>query len=90
MLAQRSGMSVDRVARTVTLPGSVVPLVLILVTFAMKFWLGFELATTHVSVDSGYVVLSALVSGVTAGIFTGRFAMYWLALQPSSEMAYEV
>ena len=83
-LAKKSGMTVDRVQRTVTLPGSAIPLVLILLTFAMKFWIGFELATApHIGVDSTFVVLSGLVSGVVAGIFAGRFLMYWLAFRPS-------
>jgi hypothetical protein len=89
MLAKRSGLSVNRAARTITLPGSAVPLVLIVVTFATKFWLGYELATTHVAVDAGFVVLSALVSGVTAGIFTGRFLIYWLALRQTAPVAFE-
>ena len=84
-IAQRSGMTVDRVRRTVTLPGSAVPLVLILLTFAMKFWIGFELATTaQIGVDSIFVELSGLVSGMVAGIFAGRFLIYWLALRPSA------
>jgi hypothetical protein len=81
-IAQASGMSVDRVHRTVTLPGSIVPLVLMIVTFASKFWLGLELATTHAGVDSMYVVLDGLVSGVVAGIFAGRFLIYWLGFHP--------
>jgi hypothetical protein len=81
-IAKRSGLTVDRIRRTVTLPGSMVPLVLILLTFAMKFWIGFELATaTHIGVDSTFVVLNGLVSGVVAGIFAGRFLIYWLALR---------
>ncbi len=86
-LARRSGLSVDRVARTVTLLSSAVPLVLIVVTFVAKFWLGVELATTHAGVDSGLIVLSTLVSGVTAGIFAGRFLIYWLALRPGAPVA---
>jgi hypothetical protein len=82
-IAKRSGLSVDRGERTVTLPGSMVPLVLILLTFAMKFWIGFELATTaHIGVDSTFVVLNGLVTGAVAGIFAGRFLIYWLALRP--------
>ncbi|SAL22310.1 hypothetical protein AWB71_01136 [Caballeronia peredens] len=84
-LAKTSGMTVDRARRTVTLPGSAVPLVLILVTFAMKFWIGVELATaTHIDPDSMFVVLNGLVSGTVAGIFAGRFLVYWLALRPSA------
>ncbi|BAN25226.1 putative uncharacterized protein [Caballeronia insecticola] len=87
-LAKKSGMTVDRARRTVTLPGSAIPLVLILVTFAMKFWIGFELATaTNIGPDSMYIVLNGLVSGTVAGIFAGRFLIYWLALRPSATPA---
>jgi hypothetical protein len=90
VLARRSGMSVDRVHRTITLPGSAVPLALILLTFATKFWIGFELATAaHVGVDSLFVVLGGLVSGVVAGIFAGRFLIYWLALRPAASRMLE-
>jgi len=82
VLARTSGMSVDRLQKTVTLPGSVVPLVLILVTFASKFGLGVELATTHAGLDSMYVILDGLVSGLVAGIFAGRFLIYWLGFRP--------
>jgi hypothetical protein len=49
-----------------------------LVTFASKFWIGFELATTPVDSASMFVLLDAAVSGVAAGIFAGRFLIYWL------------
>ncbi|SAK53296.1 hypothetical protein AWB80_01860 [Caballeronia pedi] len=89
-LAKRSGMTVDRVRRTITLPGSAVPLVLILLTFAMKFRIGFEMATTpHIGVDSTFIVLNGLVSGAVAGIFAGRFLIYWLALRPAVEPVLE-
>ncbi|WP_244817109.1 DUF6622 family protein [Caballeronia sp. Lep1P3] len=83
-LAKRSGLTVDRAQRTVTVPGSIVPMLLILATFASKFWIGFELATGGAAgVDSMFVVLNGLVSGVVAGIFAGRFLVYWLALRPA-------
>ncbi|CDY74898.1 hypothetical protein BGLT_03839 [Caballeronia glathei] len=86
-LARSSAMTIDREQRTVTLPGSAAPLILILLTFASKFWLGVELATataTATSADavSTYVLLDGLVSGIVAGIFAGRFLTYWLAFRP--------
>ncbi len=42
----RTRFVIDPIARTVMLlPGSVMPLTLILATFGIKFWLGFEMAT---------------------------------------------
>lgn len=87
LLARRSGLTVDRVQKTVTLPGSIVPLALILLTFASKFWLGVELAITHAGTDALYVVLDGLVSGLVAGIFAGRFLVYCLAFRPASAAA---
>ncbi|WP_250473807.1 DUF6622 family protein [Caballeronia sp. GAFFF1] len=83
MLARNSAIAVDRVRRTVIVPGSVVPMLLILATFASKFFIGFELAT-GAGVESTWAVLSALISGVVAGIFAGRFLIYWLALRPAA------
>jgi hypothetical protein len=76
-IARKTSFTVDRMQKTVTVPGSAVPLILILVTFASKFWLGVELAiSAPVPVDSGYVVLDGLISGIVAGIFAGRFLVY--------------
>ncbi|SAL41829.1 hypothetical protein AWB64_04458 [Caballeronia sordidicola] len=88
LLARRSRLTVDRAQKTVTLPGSIVPLVLILLTFASKFWLGVELAITHAGVDSLYPVLDGLVSGLVAGIFAGRFLVYCLAFRPGSPASF--
>jgi hypothetical protein len=77
-IASRTAFAVDPVQRSVTLPGSIVPLALIVVTFAMKFWIGFEVATSAgLARDSGYVVLDGLVSGIVAGVFAGRFLTYF-------------
>ncbi|MFC0400305.1 DUF6622 family protein [Paraburkholderia rhizosphaerae] len=92
-IARKSRFSVDREHKTVTLAGSAVPLILILVTFASKFWLGVELAVSApVPTDSGYVVLDGLISGIVAGIFAGRFLVYCMrfraqpALQPNDNI----
>ncbi|KXV15407.1 hypothetical protein CR51_03510 [Caballeronia megalochromosomata] len=76
--ASRNRFIVDPIARTVMLPGSMLPLLLIAATFIAKFWLGFELATvTDLSSLATYVVIDAAVSGVVAGMFAGRFFTYW-------------
>jgi hypothetical protein len=80
-IASRSRFIVDPIANTVMLPGSVVPLLLIIVTFAVKFWLGVEFATvTDVASLGVFVLIDAVVSGAVAGVFAGRFFTYWRAL----------
>jgi hypothetical protein len=80
-IASRSRFIVDPIANTVMLPGSALPLVLIIATFAAKFWLGVEFATVTDTSSLGMVVLiDAVVSGAVAGVFGGRFFTYWRAL----------
>jgi hypothetical protein len=80
-IANRTRFIVNPIANTVMLPGSPLPLVLMLIIFATKFWLGFEMATvTDASLLANYVLIGATVSGVIAGMFTGRFVTYWRAM----------
>ncbi|SAL41165.1 hypothetical protein AWB71_02077 [Caballeronia peredens] len=83
--ASRTRFIVDPVARSVMLPGSYVPLLLIAITFITKFWLGFEMATvTNLAALMDYVLIDAAVSGVVAGMFAGRFITYWRAMNECS------
>lgn len=80
-IASRTRFIVDPIANTVMLPGSPLPLLLMLAVFATKFWLGFEMATvTDASLLGIYVLIGAAVSGAVAGVFTGRFITYWRAM----------
>jgi hypothetical protein len=80
-IASRTRFIVDPVANTVMLPGSMVPLTLIVAIFATKFWLGVEMATVTDPASLGlYVLLGAAVSGIVAGVFGGRFITYWRAM----------
>jgi uncharacterized membrane protein len=80
-IASRSRFIVDPIARTVMLPGSPLPLLMMIAIFITKFWLGFEMANvTNASSLGNYVLIGAAVSGVVAGVFTGRFITYWRAM----------
>lgn len=80
-IAGKSRFVVDPVANTVLVPGSALPLILMISIFAVRFWLGFHMAT---AIDSSlvgvYVVIGAAVSGIVAGVFCGRFITYWRAI----------
>jgi hypothetical protein len=80
-IARRTRFIVNPITNTVMLPGSPLPLLLMMIIFATKFWLGFEMATvTDASSLGMYVLIGAAVSGVVAGVFTGRFITYWRAM----------
>ena len=80
-IASRTRFIVDPAANTVILPGSMLPLALIIATFAARFWLGGEMATaTDLSSLGVYVLIEAAVSGIVTGVFGGRFITYWRAI----------
>ncbi|MGF6725309.1 hypothetical protein P3T43_004686 [Paraburkholderia sp. GAS41] len=80
-MASRTRFIVNPIANTVMVPGSVVPLLLIVAIFVSKFWLGFQMATaTDVSSLGMYMLIGAAVSGLIAGVFGGRFITYWRAM----------
>jgi hypothetical protein len=86
-IASRSRFIVDPAAKTVMLPGSPLPLFLMIAIFATKFWLGFEIATiADASLLGTYVLIGAAVSGAVAGVFTGRFITYWRAMSARTLM----
>jgi hypothetical protein len=65
----------------IMLPGSPMPLLLMLAIFATKFRLGFEMATLTDASSLGMIALiGAAASGVVAGMFGGRFITYWRAM----------
>lgn len=85
-IAARTRFTVDPAQKTVTLPGSIVPMILIVVTFASKFYVGFKLATSSgLGIDSPIVVFDGLISGAVAGIFAGRFLIYVKRFRSASE-----
>jgi hypothetical protein len=86
-IASRTRFIVDPIGRTVMLPGSMLPLLLIIAIFATKFWLGFETSTATDAASLGiYVLIGAAVSGVVAGVFGGRFITYWRAMNARRTM----
>jgi hypothetical protein len=73
----------DPIRRTFALKGSVVPLLLIVSIFLVKYVVGVELAMAPQRVqDAQFVVTTAALYGMFSGIFIGRAARLWrLALR---------
>jgi hypothetical protein len=80
----RARAQYDAVKRTYSLPGSVVPLLVIVGIFLVKYVVGVELAMAPGLVqDSSYALTVAGVYGAFTGIFVGRAGRLWrLALRP--------
>ena len=68
-----AGMRYDASNRRFTVPGSWVPLVLILGIFLVKYVVGVEVAMQPaLAHDGSYSLTYAAIYGVSSGIFTGR------------------
>lgn len=82
----RSEAQFDPVRRAYALPGSVVPLMLVIGIFLVKYVVGVELAMAPQLVqDSQYALTIAGLYGAFTGIFLGRAMRLWrLALRPSA------
>jgi hypothetical protein len=80
----------DAASRSYALRGSVVPLLLILAIFLVKYAVGVELAMAPGRVqDAGYVLTVVALYGAFSGVFLGRAARLWrLALRPAATSAF--
>jgi hypothetical protein len=85
VLPTDAGARYDPATRRYALPGSVVPLLLIVGVFLVKYVVGVELAMApHLVEDTQYAMTVAALYGAFSGIFIGRTARLWkLALQPT-------
>lgn len=81
--------SYDAATRTFTLPGSWLPMVLIVGIFLVKYASNVMLAINHNLLnDIGFSLSVAAISGVFSGLFTGRTArVLKLALRPVRQPA---
>ncbi|QJW84963.1 hypothetical protein HK414_19580 [Ramlibacter terrae] len=77
----------DPVQRTYALPGSAVPLLLILAIFLLKYGVGVELRLAPERLhEAGFMLAVTSLYGAISGIFPGRAARLWRLsfLQPRS------
>ncbi|MDB5945965.1 MAG: hypothetical protein JWQ33_991 [Ramlibacter sp.] len=81
-----AGTGYDATSRSFTMPGSWVPLALIVGIFLTKYVAGVDLAMQpSLARDGQYTLVVATIYGAFSGIFAGRAARLWrLALRPSA------
>jgi hypothetical protein len=73
-----AGTQFDESTRQYKLPGSWVPMLLIVAIFLVKYVVGVDLAMQpSLALDSHYVLIVAGLYGVFSGIFAGRAARLW-------------
>jgi len=79
----------DAASRSYALPGSWLPLALMLAIFLSRYTVAVRLAMhPQLVMDTGFVLVVATVHGVFSGIFLGRAAQLWrLALPPQHALA---
>jgi hypothetical protein len=88
-LPPATGTQFDAASRTFRVPGSWIPMLLIVAIFLVKYVVGVDLAMQpSLALDSQYVLIVAGLYGVFSGIFAGRAARLWrLASRPAMAMA---
>jgi hypothetical protein len=88
-MAAPRGAAYDSRSRRFTLPGSWVPMALIVAIFLVKYVVGVDLAMQPVLArDSEYALIVAALYGVFSGTFIGRAARLWrLAFRPAPASA---
>lgn len=70
--------------RSVLMPGSWLPLVLLLGLFAIRFGVAVALSTTpSLAVDAGFAGLAGLVYGAFSGMFLARALAVWRVVRES-------
>jgi cytochrome c biogenesis protein CcdA len=75
---QRTRATYDPATRTYALPGSVVPLALVLGIFLVKYFVGVELAMApDLTRDTQYALTVAAIYGALTGMFLGRASLLW-------------
>lgn len=78
ILPTRGNASYDPASRTFSMPGSLLPLALILGIFSVKYVVGVELAMAPALMrDPQYALTVAALYGAFTGIFVGRAARLW-------------
>jgi len=89
VLMGRPTASYDPATRSFRLPGSVVPLLLVVGIFLVKYVVGVELAMApRLIQDPQYALTVAGLYGAFSGIFVGRAIRLWrLALRPAVAVA---
>jgi hypothetical protein len=90
LLRTQAQAEYDAATRTYRLPGSLVPLALIVGIFSVKYVVGVELAMApRLANDMQYALTTAGLYGAFTGLFVGRAARLWrLALQTPATPAF--
>ncbi len=68
---RRLGITANKEKKILFIPGSYFTLVLIIVTFAVKYYIGYTVAVSQ-SLSSGFIMGLLILSGLFTGAFVGR------------------
>ncbi len=77
MLYKKIKIKADKTNYLIALPGSPLPLILIIIAFAKGYYFGYE-SSVHPEYlkQQWFILLSLITSGFFSGIFTGRAAVF--------------
>ncbi len=67
---------IDKTKQTITVPGNISTIVLILLIFAINFYFGYYYAT-HTDVSYGVYLVNTILGSLVTGFFLGRGIVYF-------------
>lgn len=74
LIGRKAKISIDHTEKKIRLPGSILPLILILLMFGLKYFFAYTYATDPAAKESALVTAFDILSTtLIAGIFFGRF-----------------
>ena len=87
-MVSRLAIDVDRDKKLLRLPGGWSTMVIIMIIFFSKYYLGYEMSQDpEVLTNTHFEILSLAVMGVTAGMFVGRLLGYAYCLRTQKSVS---
>ena len=89
LIVSRLALAYDKDRFLVRLPGTWSTVVVIVLVFSSKFYLGYTAATDPTHVGTGMNLLALAVSGFGTGVVTGRVVGYFYRFLSSTSVRLE-
>ncbi|MCP4177921.1 MAG: hypothetical protein GY756_09155 [bacterium] len=88
LIYRKMHTSYDKETKKITMPGSIIPLILMIGVFAKGYYIGYLTSTSPALMHTPHIMMSIdIISGIFSGIFIGRgFIIFIKAFYPKKTL----